>query len=142
MTSVKDTPFYDDVIKELNYPFADIFLFNGFIVSEVKQGVVFSWDNHAELIVQDIASYYGTDGEDLVYISNRINSYSVLATDWIKFFKHNYKLKGYVVVGYSRGSILNTMVENLFFNKKIQKFTDLFTAINWAKNSDLEAAAV
>ncbi len=142
MISVKDSPFYNDVIKELNYPFANVFLFDGFIVSEIKRGVVFSWDDHAELIVQDIASYYGTYGDDLVYISNRINSYSVLAADWIKFFKHNYNLKGYAVVGNSKGSILNTMVENLFFNKKIQKFTDLFTAINWAKNSDLEAAAV
>ena len=142
MISVKDTPFYNDVIKELNYPFANVFLFDGFIVSEINRGVVFSWDDHAELIAQDIASYYGTYGDDLVYISNRINSYSVVAADWIKFFKHNYNLKGYAVVGNSKGSILNTMIENLFYNKKIQKFTDLFIAINWAKNSDLEAAAV
>lgn len=142
MASVRDTPFYNNVIKELKYPFATIFLFDGFIVSEINQGVVYSWDDHAELVSQDIANYYGTDGQDLILISNRINSYSVVAADWLKFFKHNYKLKGYAVVGYNKASLLNTLIENLFFNDKIKKFNDLSTAINWVENSDLEAAAV
>lgn len=142
MTSIKDTPFYNEVIKELNYPFANVFLFNGYVVSEIKQGVVFSWDEHAELISQDIASYFGTDGEDLIYISNRINSYSVLAADWFKFFKHNYKLKGYAIVGYGKFTFINAMIENLFFDKKIKRFSDINAALDWATNSYLQTLTV
>mgnify|MGYP006910657211 CR=1 FL=1 len=35
MLSIKHSPLYNEVLKELNYKFADVFIFEGFIVSEV-----------------------------------------------------------------------------------------------------------
>ncbi|MGC6429647.1 MAG: hypothetical protein ACON5F_01240 [Jejuia sp.] len=133
MLSVKQTELYSEVLKELNYPFGDFFIFNGFVISEIKQGIVVSWEEHAKHFVQDIAYYLGVDGRDIVYISNRINSYSVKAVDWLKFFKSDYKMKAYCVVSDSSTSKINLMVENLFFNNKIKSFQSLFTAINWVK---------
>jgi hypothetical protein len=138
--SVKQTELYPEVLKELNYSFGDVFIFNGFVISEIKSGINLNWKNHGKLIVEDISCYLGTDGSDLVYISNRINSYAVMAVDWLKFFKNNYYLKAYYIVSSSPSSKLNLLVENLFFNSKIQSFNSLFEAVNWAKKGNLEIA--
>ena len=132
MKSIKQTNLYSQVLKEFNYPFGDVFIFNNSVVSEIKPGVVFTWDNHAKLITEDVFNFLGTDGSDLIYISNRIHSYSVMATDWLKFYKNNYALKGYYVVGYQKHSIVNTVFENLFFNSKIRKFESVEEAIEVA----------
>lgn len=140
MQSIRDTELYAEVHKELNYTFGDIFIFKGFIVSEIKQGIALSWKDHANHFVQDIAYYLGTDGTDIVYISNRINSYSVNAVDWLKFFKSDYKMKAYCIVSDNPMGKMNIMIENLFFNNKIKTFQSLFDAINWVKNDQVEVA--
>ena len=114
MKSIKVTNLYSEVLKEFNYTFGNVFLFDGFVISEMEEGIIFSWEDHAERITKDIASFLGTDGSDLIYISNRLNAYSVMATDWIKFFKNRYNLEGYYVVGQEKSSLINTMFENQF----------------------------
>lgn len=134
MLSLKETRFYNDVLKEINYPFADIYVFEGYVISEIKEGVVFSWEDHAKRIVSDVHEYTKNDGSDIVYLSHRINSYSLKPMDWLYFYKNSFNLKGYGVIGYSSFSFFNTVVENLFFNKKIRRFNELETAIQWAKS--------
>lgn len=140
MISVKRTELYPKVLKELNYPFGDIFIFNGFVISEIKNGMNISWKNHGKRITEDISCYLGTDGSDIIYISNRVNSYAVMAVDWLKFFKSNYYLKAYFIVSDSPSSKINVLIENLFFNNKIKSFNSLFEAVNWAKKGSLEIA--
>lgn len=140
MVSVKQTALYSEVLKELNYPFGDVFIFNGFVISEIKNGMNISWKNHGKLITEDISCYLGTDGSDIIYISNRVNSYAVMAVDWLKFFKSNYYLKAYFIVSDSPSSKINVLIENLFFNNKIKSFNSLFEAVNWAKKGSLEIA--
>ncbi|MFD0989528.1 hypothetical protein ACFQ1R_05435 [Mariniflexile jejuense] len=140
MKSIKDIDLYNQVLKELNYSFGTVFIFDGFVVSEINRGVSFNWNQHAQVIVEDIACYLGTDGSDLIYISNRINSYAVVASDWLKFFKNSYNLKGYFIVSESNIGILNSMIENLFFNDKIKRFNSIETAINCIKIGLIEIA--
>jgi len=140
MISVKNTYIYSEVIKELNYPFGNIFIFDGFVISEINRGVVFSWDNCGKLIAEDVACFLGTNGDDLIYISNRIHSYSVVASDWLKFFKYSYFLKSYCIVSTDKIKTLNSMIESLFFNGKIQRFNTIYTAINSVKKGVLEVA--
>ncbi len=140
MVSVKETALYSEVRKELNYPFGDVFIFSGFVISEIKSGVNVTWQHHAKRIVDDVSCYLGTDGSDVIYISNRINSYAVMAVDWLKFFKSNYYLKAYYIVSDSPTSKIGIMVENLFFNNKIKSFNSLFEAVNWAKKGIVEVA--
>ena len=136
MISVKETNLNSEVLKELNYAFGDVFIFNGFVISEFKSGINFNWKDHASQIVEDVTCFLGTDGQDLIYISNRINSYAVVALDWLSFYKSNYFLKGYYVVSERPSNKLNLMVESLFFKHKIKNFNSLFTAFNWAKKND------
>ncbi|KAA5823399.1 hypothetical protein FPF71_11880 [Algibacter amylolyticus] len=133
MVSIKETEFYSEVLKEFNYSFADVFVFKNCVVSEVKEDVDFGWDEHAEIIVKDVFSATGSRGDDLVFISNRINSYSVQAMDWLKFFKQSYNLKAYCVVSQNRSGILNTMIEKLFFPKKIKHFNSIHDALNFVE---------
>lgn len=137
MLSLKETQFYTEVLKELNYPFADIYIFDGFVISEIKEGTVFSWEDHGKRIVKDISNFTETDGSDIVYLSHRIHSYSLKPMDWIYFFKNSFDLRGYGVVGYNSLSFFNTVIENQFFKKKIRRFNDLKTAIDWAKHKAL-----
>lgn len=140
MLTLKDTRLYTDVLQEFNYPFADIYIFDGFVVSEIKEGVVFSWEEHAKRIVKDVAEYSGTDGSDVIYLSHRIHSYSVKPMDWIHFFKNSFDLRGYGVIGYNSMSFFNTVIENLFFTKKIKRFNSLELAIQWAQQMALNSA--
>ncbi|MFI1745847.1 hypothetical protein [Thalassobellus sediminis] len=140
MVSVKNTYIYSEIIKEFNYPFGDIFIFDGFIISEINRGVVFNWDNHGKIITEDISCFLGTNGNDLVYISNRINSYSLVASDWLKFFKHSYFLKSYLVVSTDKIKTLNSMIESLFFKDRIKRFNSLYAAINFVRKGVLEVA--
>ncbi|WP_282044038.1 hypothetical protein [Winogradskyella flava] len=137
MLSLKNTRFYSDVIKELNYPFADVYIFEGYVLSEIKEGVVFSWEDHAKKMAEDVAEFAQTDGSELVYLSHRIHSYSLKPMDWLYFYKNSFSLRGYGVIGYNSFSFLNTVIENLFFTKKIRRFNDLETAIQWAESKVL-----
>ena len=134
MISIKNTELYSEVRKELNYSFGDIFIFDEFLVSEIKNGVNFSWDKHGKHIVEDVSCFLGTDGRDIVYISNRIYPYSVVALDWLKFFRNQYFLKDYYIVSDRKQSMMSLMVEELFFKDKINNFDCLYTAVNWAKS--------
>jgi len=132
MNSIKSTHLYNNVLKELTYSFGNVFIFKGYVISEINEGIIFTWEHHAKQIVDDVSTFLSTDGNDVVYISHRINSYTVKPNDWLKFFTHSYGLKGYGVVGYTQGSVLNTVIENLFFNKKIKRFNSIDAAIQWA----------
>ncbi len=137
MVSVKEIDIYKEILKEFNYSFGDVFLFDGFFISEYKEGISFNWDDHASIVSQDILDFLGDaagHGENLIYISNRINSYSVVPGDWVKFYKNSYNLKAYCVVSESKGTIIGSMIENLFFRDKIKRFNSLHVAINWVKN--------
>lgn len=133
MGRLKDSVFYHEAIHEINYPFGDFYLFDGFVIAEVYEGVTFTWDNHGKKVVEDIAYLYDTNGDDIILISNRINPYSIKPTDWRKFFKNRYTLKGYAVVSYSKIGNSIALLERLFISTKSKRFNSLENAIEWAK---------
>ncbi len=133
MGYIKDSSFYKDAIHELNYPCGNFYLFDSFVVGEINEGIIYSWDDHAKPIVEEIAHLYDHNSKDIMYISNRVNSYSVKPLDWIKFFKNNYKLKGHTIVSYTSQGMLNCLIEKLFTHDNFQTFDNLEDAIAWAK---------
>ncbi|MDN3492392.1 hypothetical protein [Winogradskyella bathintestinalis] len=133
MVSIKQTCWYNEVLTELNYKFGNVFIFGGFVISEINEGVCFSWENHGKLIVDDVIKVTKNESSDLIYISHKINSYSVDPWGWLGFFRSNFNLNGYGVIGYTSHSFVNTVIESLFFKHKINRFSNLETAINWAK---------
>ncbi|MDN3666525.1 hypothetical protein ACFFU1_13480 [Algibacter miyuki] len=140
MISIIDTEFYSQVLKEFNYSFGNIFIFDQFVVSEVKHGVNFTWDEHAKPVIADVFGFLGsTNGGKINFISNRINSYSVMASDWVKFYNNKYFLKSYSVVS-DKSRFSNASIEKLFFKDDIKHFDDLSIAVNFIKTNTLAVA--
>lgn len=137
MKSIKETELYYEVLMELNYDFGDVYIFEGFVVSEIKDGVNVTWKYHGKRIVEDVTHFLGTNGKDIVYISNRVYSYSVVALDWVKFFSSDHTLRAYYIVSNKPNSKLNIMIENLFFNNRIKTFNSLYSAVNWCRKGEL-----
>jgi len=129
----KDSVFYHEAIHEINYPFGDLYLLDGFVIEEIHEGITFNWEEHGKKVIEDISYLYDSNGHDVLLIVNRINSYSIKPTDWKKFFKHNYTLKAYGVVSYSNLGYSIAQVERLFINTKTKSFKSLENAIEWAK---------
>lgn len=117
----------------MNYAFGDFYLFDNFIISEIKAGEVVSWENVGKLLVTDIREIYGSRSKELVYISNRINKYSVMPSDWIKFRRNDCNIRAYGIVSYNKRAYLNALLEKLFFSSRLQFFTSLESAICWAR---------
>ncbi|QWX83416.1 hypothetical protein H0I23_13270 [Cellulophaga sp. HaHaR_3_176] len=133
MNSLKTSKYYSEIITELNYPFGDYYLFDGFIVAEIEEGIIYTWENQGEMITTEIANLYDNNGGKLIYITNRINTYSVKPADWIRFYKMKYNLLGYAIVSYSEKGWKNAILEKIFTKNKIERFNSLDNAIEWAK---------
>ncbi len=133
MISIENTEFNKDVLLKISYSFGKVFIFKTFIVAEINEGVSFTWENHAEVVIEDLVNFLGTNGSDMVYISNRINDYSFVPSDWLNYF-NKYALKGYCVVSQSKIGIINTKIENLFVKTKMRHFRNIYDAVNWAKH--------
>ncbi|WP_299180779.1 hypothetical protein [uncultured Aquimarina sp.] len=134
MQYIKDSIYYHDAIHELNYPFGNFYLFDGFVVGEFKEDTVVTWDDHAKLLVEDLTNLYDHDGGNVVYITNRVHSYAVKPSDWIKFYRSDYKMRGYAIISYTKKGILNALIEKLFIKSRFRSFESLGDAITWAKS--------
>jgi len=132
LISLKETTYYSDSLHVLNYDFGDFYLYDEFIVAEFNDGEVVSWDTVGETLVEDIRDIYGSKSKELIYLSNRVNNYSVIPSDWIKFKRNNCNIKGYGIISYSNRSYLNALLEKLFVNTKLRFFNSLDGAITWA----------
>jgi archaellum biogenesis ATPase FlaH len=128
MQKLADTPHYKKAFQELNYDFGDFYLFENLVVAEIKSDIVFNWENHAKQVVTEISNLYEDNGKNIIYISNRINEYSVVPSDWLNFFKYSNTLKGYAIISQNQSHIL----EKLFFKSKMRRFNTLDKAIAWA----------
>lgn len=129
---LKETTYYKDSLHVLNYDFGDFYLYNTFIVAEIKSGQLASWDSIGKVLVEDIREIYGPKSKELIYLSNRVNEYPVVPSDWIKFKRNNCNIKGYGIISYSKRSYLNAILERLFVKTNLQFFNSLETAILWA----------
>lgn len=131
----KEYIFFHEAFNELNYSFGSYYLFESFVVAEINEEVVYTWEEHGKLIADDISDLYENNGAELIYITNRINAYAVQPSDWIKFYKSSFKLRGYGIVNYTKSGYFNGVLEKIFANTPFRNFTSLDDAIIWAKQA-------
>ncbi|RZS93883.1 hypothetical protein [Aquimarina brevivitae] len=141
MVYLKETPYYQDAIHEISFPSGTFYLFDTFVVAEVNEGILFTWEEHAKPVVEELTHLYDHNGSDIVYISNRVHSYATRPADWLKFYKSDFKLRAYGIVSYSRKSMLNALMEKLFMRDRFQNFATLDEAIHWAKSLSEKVSA-
>jgi len=130
MKSVKQLNFFKNIKQVREFEFGVFYFFDGLVISEMKEGVLFRW-KMAEKAIEAAYEVLGTEAS-IGYISNRINNYYVVPSDWIKFYKNRHQLHFYSVVGKTKGSSASLFLERMFFRNSIRKFTDLEEAIDWS----------
>lgn len=130
MKRVKEIDYFKNIREVREFEFGVFYYFNGLVISEINEGESFCWDK-AEKAVNAAHDIFGED-MPIVYISNRVNSYKVLASDWLKFFSNRNKLSFYSVVGNTKSSFASVVMERMFFKESLKQFTDLEEAIEWS----------
>nr|WP_299343888.1 hypothetical protein [Allomuricauda sp.] len=130
MKRVKEIDFFKNIREIREYEFGVFYFFDNLVISEINEGVLFGW----EMATKAVEAAYEIIGRDnaIAYISNRVNSYSVVPTDWRKFYFNRHQLDFYSVVGNTQGSFASLILERMFFRNNIRQFSDLETAIKWS----------
>ncbi|MDT0538794.1 MULTISPECIES: hypothetical protein [Croceitalea] len=130
MKRVKRIPFFKNIKEIREYQFGTFYFFDGIVISEMNEGVTFEW-NMAKKAIKAAQEIFGED-MPIAYISNRINNYHIVPTDWSKFYANRNQLSFYSVVGQTKGSFASLVMERMFFKNSIKQFTDLEEAITWS----------
>lgn len=130
MKRVKDIPYFKNIREVREFEFGVFYFFDGLVISEMKKGVVFKWEM-AVKVIKAAQEVFGQN-KPLAYISNRVNSYTVVPTEWLKFYTNRHKLEYYSVVGSTEGSLASIVLERMFFRESLKQFKDLEDAIAWS----------
>jgi hypothetical protein len=100
------------------------------VISEMKEGVVVNFDNCLPIFVKGLEYY--TQETPLVYISNRINSYSFDPTLHLEAKTVFSNLRGYGVVIYDEMNMRIAQLEQKFLDCPHSVFNSLDDAKSWA----------
>ncbi len=130
MKRVENIPFFKHIKEIREYHFGKFYFFDSLVIGELNEGVTFGWKMGKRVI--DAAKEVFGDDMPIAYISNRINNYYVVPTDWAKFYKYRHQLDFYCVVGNTKGSFASLVMERMFFKNSIKQFSDLQKAITWS----------
>jgi len=114
--------------KIIDIDFCTLKFYKNYMVTIIKEGVHVDKSQNEALI--KIAEEYYTN-QPFVYISYRINSYSVNPNIYTRTVKTK-NLIGFAVVSYDYKAKKNAQIEKLFLKKPFEIFTNLDDAFNWA----------
>jgi len=113
-----------------SFDFGTVYFLPHILISEFNEGITFSYKHALEFL--DLAEEFYQGNENVIYISNRINSYSVKPLDWIKI-KNKYDcVKSIGIVHYNKLGKRFLNIEKLFCPVPINDFHSLDEAIAWA----------
>ena len=114
----------------LTFDFCDMSIYDHYVVVVMKEGVNITPD-HNEVLVQITETYFRNT--PFVYITHRINSYSVDPQIYFKTSQIE-NLKGLAVVSEDYKAKVNAQIEKMFFNKPFEIFGELEDAFAWAES--------
>lgn len=115
--------------NELDLGFCTISFYEHYMVAVMNEGVNVGKDEN-EVLIQYAKDYY--KNKQFVYITNRINSYSVNPNIYPRTAQVK-SLVGFAVVSKDYKTKANTKIEKMFFNKPYEVFMNLDDAIKWAE---------
>lgn len=114
--------------ETLTFDFCDMTIYDNYIVVVMKEGVNIT-PKHNDVLVQVTESYFSD--KFFVYITHRVNSYSVDPKIYYETVKIE-NLKGFAVVSNNYQAKINAQIEQMFFTKPFEIFSNLDEAFNWA----------
>ena len=126
----EDSKYYSIIPStKLEFPFGDFYLTETFVISEIGESVHFTWDDALKAI--EIAVTHYPDNHKVVYISNRVNSYSVDPEVW-KIISNDFDfIIASAIVYYNNFSFMSASLEKHFYKESLilhfQKFPALLS---------------
>lgn len=120
--------------ETLKLNFCEITMYENYVIVVVNEGVIVTAKLNAEL-VKIAEAYYSN--RPFVYITHRINSYSVDPQVYFKTAQIK-TLVGLVVVSRNYQAKINAEIEKMFFTKPFEIFTEMEDALTWAKKMTAE----
>lgn len=109
--------------------FCELDIRKNIVIATINEGVHLSLELSEEMV---IAVYNIIGDKPTVYISNRINSYSVDPILYTNLSKIE-NIIGFGIINFTSKKSRCSEVEKLFYNKRIQHFDNITTALLWAK---------
>ncbi len=113
----------------LTFDFCDMTIYDNYVVVVMKEGINLT-PKYNDVLVEITNKYYAN--KPFVYITNRINSYSVDPKIYYETSKIE-NLKGFAVVSKNYQAKINAQIEQRFFNKPFEIFSNLDDALEWAE---------
>ncbi len=98
-------------------------------IGELNEGITVTSDC-MNLLLRTTLDHF--KGRPFVYISNRINSYSVDPLNYT-LLNNISNLRAMAVVSYNSINTSNAKIEKIFFNKDFEIFDSVKTAMVWSK---------
>lgn len=115
------------IIKYYNLEDSEVFVFDEFIINQVKESVVIE-PYHNDILNDIVQKHFS--GKTMVYISNRVKSYSVNPL----IYPEAGKIPNLIAIAILPKTALmrrNAEYERRFFDKPYEIFNNLSDAIEW-----------
>ncbi len=116
--------------ETLTFDFCEMTIYSNYVVTVMKEGVNVV-PKHNEVLLKITDNYF--KNKPFVYITHRINSYSVDPKVYHETSKIP-NLKGFAVVSSDYKAKVNAQIEKMFFDKPFETFSTLDEAFKWADN--------
>ena len=116
------------IVKYYNYEDFEVFVFDEFIINQIKEGVVIQ-PEHNDILNDIIQTHFS--GKNMIYISNRVKSYSVNPL----IYPETEKIPNLVAIALIPKTKLmrrSAEYEREFFLKPYEIFNSLSLAILWS----------
>lgn len=121
-------------IKYIDQGHAEVFVFDHFIIKQIREGVVIDEEHKDELAIYLAANF---KDKNIAYISNRVASYAVNPL----IYKEVEKIPNLVaiaIVTHDKKMSDNASYEKQFYNKPYGIFDNLVDAIAWVSDIVIE----
>ncbi len=115
--------------------YAQVYVFQNYLINQINDGVNVNME-HVEVLRDMIKKHFGN--RKLVYIGNRVHSYSVDPLVYLSVGRID-NIEGIAIVTDTRLNLQNANFEKVFYHKEFEVFTNMEAAIVWA--SDLISRA-
>ncbi len=116
--------------KLLQLPFCDLEFYENYVIGIIKDGITIS-ENETDIVTGAANLFFKK--QPFVYISKRINSYSVNPVIYNSLSK-NRNMVGFAVVSDNYSSLTSAEVEKLFYKRPFGIFNALEEAKKWAND--------
>ncbi len=117
-------------IRYYNLSYADVFVFENFIINQVREGIVLQPQNNSEL--QQLMNKH-FEGKKMVYISNRTFAYNVSPLTYRETSKIE-NLLGMCIIVKDPISRKTALFEGQFYKKDFHVTYTIEDAIVWARD--------